>query len=225
MESAFGADFSGVQAHVGTGSIAGAVGAAQGEVVAFASPDPSPALVAHELAHVQQQRGAGYGAVAASRPESGESDAAEREADDVASQIAMGATRVSATATPSATLSFATLDPSMKVPPLKAPELATAQRVATMPAYAARTFKAPPPPDPGYDWFDDQNKHWDALGDGSKKDFFKIDQFKASIDHHLLKGNDYTVIDMTGYNTDQIDAVRAYVNTLSPRGVIVRVGF
>jgi hypothetical protein len=41
---------------------------------------------------------------------------------------------------------------------------------------------APPPPDPGVDWVDDMGRTYDAMGDGTKA------KFKASIDHHLLKG-------------------------------------
>jgi hypothetical protein len=71
---------------------------------------------------------------------------------------------------------------------------------------------------------DDLGRTFDAMGDGAKSKYFKLDQFKASIDHHLLKGNTFTVIDMTGYTADQISAVRAYVDTL-PAGKIIRVGF
>ena len=54
--------------------------------------------------------------------------------------------------------------------------------------------------------------------------YFKFKTFKAAIDHHLLKGNTFTVIDMIGYTADQIADVRAYVDTL-PAGHIIRVGF
>ena len=80
------------------------------------------------------------------------------------------------------------------------------------------------PPDPGFDWMDDLGRTFDAMGDGTKSKYFKLDQFKASIDHHLLKGNTFTVVDMTGYTAEQISAVRAYVDTL-PAGKIIRVGF
>jgi hypothetical protein len=103
-------------------------------------------------------------------------------------------------------------------------EQATAGRVAAKPEFKGRTFHAPPPPDPGYDWLDDLGRTFDAMGDGTKSKYFKLDQFKASIEHHLRKGNAFTVIDMTGYAADQIAAVRAYVDTL-PAGKIIRVGF
>jgi hypothetical protein len=106
----------------------------------------------------------------------------------------------------------------------RASEQATAGRVAAKPEFAGRTFRSPPPPDPGFDWADDLGRTFDAMGDGTKSKYFKLEQFKASIDHHLLKGNTFTVIDMTGYSPDQIAAVRAYVDTL-PAGAIIRVGF
>lgn len=108
MESVFGADFSGVEAHVGKDELGavGARGAAQGNTVAFADASPSPALVAHELAHVEQQRKSATTSLAASRAESRRDDAAEREADGIASAIGAGAKRVNVSAAPSAALHF-----------------------------------------------------------------------------------------------------------------------
>lgn len=116
----------------------------------------------------------------------------------------------------------AKLDPSMAT--ARPAEQATAGRVASRAEFRGRTFKAPPPPDPGFDWIDDLGRTFDAMGDGAKSKYFKLEQFKASIDHHLTKGNTFTVIDMTGYTADQIASVRAYVDTL-PASKIIRVGF
>lgn len=116
----------------------------------------------------------------------------------------------------------AKLEPSMAG--ARPAEQATAGRVAARAEFRGRTFQAPPPPDPGFDWIDDLGRTFDAMGDGTKSKYFKLEQFKASIDHHLTKGNTFTVIDMTGYTADQIAAVRAYVDTL-PAGKIIRVGF
>ena len=107
-------------------------------------------------------------------------------------------------------------------------EQQTAQRLAdTHPEFNGRIFKAPPPPDPGYDWSDDQGQTYDAMGDGTRSQYFKLDEFQESIHWHLLKGNDYTVIDMTGYTPDQIKAVTQFVNSLTPaqQAAIRRVGF
>lgn len=106
----------------------------------------------------------------------------------------------------------------------KPAERATAERVATRPEFKGRTFRAPPRPDPGFDWVDDLGRTFDAMGDGTTSKYFKFDKFKTAIDHHLRKGNTFTVIDMTGYTTEQISAVRAYVDTLPASGII-RVGF
>jgi hypothetical protein len=106
----------------------------------------------------------------------------------------------------------------------KPPERVTVQRIAARPEFKGRTFRAPPPPDPGFDWMDDLGRTFDAMGDGTTSKYFKFRSFKAAIDHHLLKGNTFTVIDMTGYTVDQIAEVRAYVDTL-PAGHIIRVGF
>lgn len=98
MERAFGEDFSGVSAHLGTPEAKaglqglGAHAAALGESVAFADANPDPGLVAHELAHVVQQRGSGSGggvqpkAVSVSQP----GDAAEQAADRAADAVVRG---------------------------------------------------------------------------------------------------------------------------------------
>jgi hypothetical protein len=103
-------------------------------------------------------------------------------------------------------------------------ERLTAERVATRAEFRGRAFRALPPPDPGFDWIDDLGRTFDAMGDGTTSQYFNLKKFKASIDHHLRKGNTFTVIDMTGYTIDQISAVRAYVDTLPASGII-RVGF
>lgn len=95
MERAFGQDFSGVQVHVGREeslSRIDAEAAAQGERVAFASASPSREVVAHELTHVVQARqsGGAGGVRASSTVLSAPSDAAEVEADRVASEVVAG---------------------------------------------------------------------------------------------------------------------------------------
>jgi hypothetical protein len=59
------------------------------------------------LTHVMQQRSAGTTALAASRTESSPGDAAELEADSIASAVESGATSVSVAAAPSALIHFA----------------------------------------------------------------------------------------------------------------------
>jgi hypothetical protein len=93
MESAFGQDFSGVKAHFGQEGPMSAIGAraaASGERVVFGENNPDRRVVAHELAHVVQQRNVGargvQGFTGLSRP----GDASEREADAVAERVASG---------------------------------------------------------------------------------------------------------------------------------------
>jgi hypothetical protein len=97
-----------------------------------------------------------------------------------------------------------------------------------MPDFDGRTFKAPPAGETAFDWMDDLGRKYDQMGDGTKSQFHKFDEFKEAIDGHLLKqGNDFTVIDMTGYTPAQIAQVKNYVDSL-PKALqdkIVRVGF
>lgn len=89
MERLFGQSFDDVAAHLGQDQLAaqGIRGAAAGNTVAFANANPDPALVAHELTHVVQQRRAGTTTVAAKSTISQPSDAAEQEADAVAERV------------------------------------------------------------------------------------------------------------------------------------------
>jgi len=93
MEALFDQDFGGVTAQLGASDALdpmGAEAAAHGDSVSFASDNPDPGLVAHELTHVVQQRQAGAEATAASGTLSGIDDAAEVEARGVASHVAAG---------------------------------------------------------------------------------------------------------------------------------------
>ncbi len=93
METAFGADFSSVQAHTGQRDAMASIGAtaaAQGDSIAFADASPEPWLVAHELTHVVQHQQAGGGAVAKKGTIASVDNAAEREADSVADRVASG---------------------------------------------------------------------------------------------------------------------------------------
>jgi len=107
MEAAFGQDFGGVRAHLGDGparaglDTLGARAAAHGDVVVFDSSSPSAELVAHELTHVVQQRQSGGATTQHQAVVSEAGDAAEREADSVASRVIAGE-RVTVSATPSA---------------------------------------------------------------------------------------------------------------------------
>jgi uncharacterized protein DUF4157 len=96
MEQAFGESFAGVRAHVGTPEVRsgltglGARAAAFGHDVAFAEASPDEHVVAHELAHVVQQR-RGADLVQAKAAAVSESDEpAERAADRAADAVVRG---------------------------------------------------------------------------------------------------------------------------------------
>lgn len=93
MERAFGADFGGVRAHTGGApareglALLGASAATHGADVVFRDAAPSRELVAHELTHVVQQGSVVQGGPAGV---SSPGDAAERDAEAVASAVARG---------------------------------------------------------------------------------------------------------------------------------------
>jgi len=74
---------------------------------------------------------------------------------------------------------------------------------------------------------DDLGRTYDALGRPAASIFWNERQFLNSIDQHLLKSNDFTVIDLTGFAPSQIAAVRRHLATLSPAQLakIIRIGF
>ncbi len=92
MERAFGQDFSGVQVQLGQGlGELEALAVTNGEQICFESQRPSKELVAHELVHVVQQRKHGGGGPIRDKPGVSQSnDAAEREAESLATQLASG---------------------------------------------------------------------------------------------------------------------------------------
>jgi RHS repeat-associated protein len=79
----------------------------------------------------------------------------------------------------------------------------------------------------GAEYVDELGRTYDALGDPAASRFWDEAAFTRSIDTHLLKSNDFTVIDMTGFTTEQVRAVGAYVDGLpsSHQEQIIRIGF
>jgi hypothetical protein len=104
---------------------------------------------------------------------------------------------------------------------LSADELATGQRLATQ---LGKSLKESP--HVGADYVDDLGRSYDALG-GFDPKFFNEKSFLRQIDKHLLKSNDFTVIDLTGFSQAQIDAVRRHLSTLSSEQLkrIIQIGF
>jgi hypothetical protein len=79
----------------------------------------------------------------------------------------------------------------------------------------------------GAEYVDQSGRTYDALGNPAASKYWNEDQFLRSIDSHLLKSNDFTVIDLTGFTKDQINAVSHYINNLpsASRDKIIRIGF
>jgi len=95
MNQAFGVDFSDVTAHTGPEAVAAcqrldAQAYAFGSSVSFASPTPSRAVVAHELAHVVQQRGGNPSVACYSDEQEGPAGDLEEQAHRAAAQVMAG---------------------------------------------------------------------------------------------------------------------------------------
>jgi hypothetical protein len=82
-------------------------------------------------------------------------------------------------------------------------------------------------PHVGAEYVDDLGRTYDALGDPAASRFWDEQAFTRSIDAHLLKSNDFTVIDMTGFTAEQAQTVAAYVDALTSdqQRKIIRIGF
>ena len=93
MERAFAADLSGVRAYCGASALLAASGvraAAWPETIAFASANPAPPVVAHEVAHILQYRRTASPSIGRGR-ETSHRDAAEQEAGRAAANFKAGA--------------------------------------------------------------------------------------------------------------------------------------
>jgi RHS repeat-associated protein len=66
----------------------------------------------------------------------------------------------------------------------------------------------------GAEFVDSAGKSYDALGSVQAYEHFNETKFLSSIDKHLLKSNDYTVVDLTGANEAQEQAIRNHVSGL-----------
>jgi hypothetical protein len=79
----------------------------------------------------------------------------------------------------------------------------------------------------GADFIDDLGRSYDAVGDIKASENWNESKFLNSIRLHLLKSNDFTVIDLTGFTREQIAAVNRYLATLDDKQLakILRIGF
>jgi RHS repeat-associated protein len=80
----------------------------------------------------------------------------------------------------------------------------------------------------GEEFVDDLGRSYDVVGTPKASKFWNEDEFKRSIDRHLKdKSNDFTVIDLTEFTPEQVDAVRKHIDKLpqEAQDKIIRVGF
>jgi hypothetical protein len=105
---------------------------------------------------------------------------------------------------------------------LSAAEQATAARLQ-----AQRGLRLRESPHVGAEYVDELGRTYDALGNPRASEFWNEGAFLRSIDSHLLKANDFTVIDMTGFTQSQTSAVNSYINSLpkTSQERIIRIGF
>ena len=94
---------------------------------------------------------------------------------------------------------------------LSANELETGKRLE---AVLGRVLRESP--HEGAEYIDDLGKTYDAFGHPNASRFWNPKAFFASLEHHLRKSNDFTVIGLTGFSQDQITAVQKYLSGLSP---------
>jgi hypothetical protein len=78
----------------------------------------------------------------------------------------------------------------------------------------------------GAEFVDTAGKTYDAMGRPRAYQFFNQTEFLGAIDDHLLKSNNFTVIDLTGASENQVQIIQNYVDGLSKtlRDKIIFVG-
>jgi hypothetical protein len=79
----------------------------------------------------------------------------------------------------------------------------------------------------GAEFVDDLGRTYDACGRPAAAKFWNEPKFLKSIDSHLLKSNDFTAVDLTGFTNAQKVTVRAYIDGLpaASQARIIRIGF
>jgi hypothetical protein len=81
-------------------------------------------------------------------------------------------------------------------------------------------------PHVGAEYIDQFGRTYDQMGTPLASQFWNESQFLRSIDWHLLKSNNFTAIDLTGFTAEQIAVVRNYIGGLAPelQAKIMRIG-
>ena len=109
-------------------------------------------------------------------------------------------------------------------PNLADQELATLRTLTSDPRLAGRVFQ--PSEHVGAEVVDDLGRSYDFLGTPQASNYWNPTQFFRSIRAHLLKSNDFTVVDLSGFSDDQVQTVRQYLGQLSAadQARIIQVG-
>jgi hypothetical protein len=108
-----------------------------------------------------------------------------------------------------------------------ATRLSPAEQATAARLQAQTGLKLRESPHRGAEFIDDLGRTYDALGNPKASQFWNEKRFLNSIDNHLLKSNDFTVIDLTGFTQQQFTVVRNYVDGLpqASQAKIIRIGF
>jgi hypothetical protein len=79
----------------------------------------------------------------------------------------------------------------------------------------------------GAEYVDSAGQSYDQMGNPQSAKFWNEANFLDAIDSHLLKSNNFTAIDLTGFAPEQQAAVSSYLNSLpaAQQGKIIKVGF
>jgi RHS repeat-associated protein len=82
-------------------------------------------------------------------------------------------------------------------------------------------------PHEGAEYVDSSGRTYDQIGHPGASLHWNSKRFLRSIDSHLLKSNDFTVIDMTWFTPTQIAEVEQYLSGLSEQQLarIIKIGF
>ncbi len=106
-------------------------------------------------------------------------------------------------------------------------ELATLRRVQEM--FPDREFSVSPEERDG-EYTDNEGRTYDQMGNPKTSEYWSSaneQRFYDSIDEHLLKSVNFTVIDLTGFSDQSIADITSYVDSLpeAEQAKIIRIGF
>jgi hypothetical protein len=114
--------------------------------------------------------------------------------------------------------------PGMK--PLSAAEEATGQRLMAASEYRGGVLSQSP--HVGADFVDQNGTTYDAIGQPGGYSHWNQDQFLSALDEHVnYPKGDYTVLDLTGASSSQMDVIFSHIDstyTSEQRATIIIVG-